>query len=170
VSGSGVDWMLSVIVCYILFCHFIGGRFDQSNERWRTRGLDISSGRRRLRYHQSPSTDNSHQQELRIGTLSFSQNISNCKFICLCSFIFCTILMLNNHIYHFKWSSYSVSGSGVDWMLSVIVCYILFWENPWTGYIIWEKTSTLSSKPLNWQFTSASTSYLVENGHCILRR
>jgi hypothetical protein len=37
-----------------------------------------------------------------VGTLSFSQNISNCKFFCLWSFIFCTILMLSNHIYHFK--------------------------------------------------------------------
>ena len=41
-------------------CYTSGGRFDQSNERWRTRGLEISSGRRRLRYHQSPSTDNLH--------------------------------------------------------------------------------------------------------------
>jgi hypothetical protein len=29
------------------------------------RGLEISSGRRRLRHHQSPSTDNSHQEALR---------------------------------------------------------------------------------------------------------
>ena len=28
-------------------------------------GLEISSGRRRLRHHQSPSTDNSHQEALR---------------------------------------------------------------------------------------------------------
>ena len=42
-----------------------GGRFDQSSERWRTHGLEISSGRRRLRYHQSTSTDNSHQEALR---------------------------------------------------------------------------------------------------------
>jgi len=41
-------------------------------------------------------------------------------------------------------------------------------ENPWTGDIIWEKIS--SSKPLNWQFPSGSTSCLMENGHCILRR
>ena len=46
-------------------CYASGGRFDQSSERWRTRGLEISSGRRRLRYHQSPSTDNSHQEALR---------------------------------------------------------------------------------------------------------
>ena len=37
-----------------------------------------------------------------VGTLTFSLNLSNCKFVCLCSFIFCIILMLNNHIYHFK--------------------------------------------------------------------
>ena len=43
-------------------------------------------------------------------------------------------------------------------------------DNPWTGDIIWEKTSTSSSKPFNWQFTSGSTSSLMENGHCILRR
>ena len=43
-------------------------------------------------------------------------------------------------------------------------------ENPWTGDIIYEKTSTSSLKPLNWQFTSGSTSPLMENGHCILRR
>jgi hypothetical protein len=30
--------------------------------------------------------------------------------------------------------------------------------------------STSSSKPLNWQFTSGSTSCLMENGHCIIRR
>jgi hypothetical protein len=30
--------------------------------------------------------------------------------------------------------------------------------NPWTGYITWKKTSTSSSKPLNWQFTSESSS------------
>jgi hypothetical protein len=46
----------------------------------------------------------------------------------------------------------------------------LYSENPWTGDIRWEKTSTLSSKPLNWQFTAGSTSYLMENGHCILRK
>jgi hypothetical protein len=33
-----------------------------------------------------------------------------------------------------------------------------------------EKMSTLSSKPLNREFTSGSTSCLMENGHCILRR
>ena len=43
-------------------------------------------------------------------------------------------------------------------------------ESPWTGDIIWDKTSTLSSKPLNWQFTSGSTSCLMENGTWILRR
>ena len=47
-------------------CYASGGRFDQSSERWRTRGLEILSGRRRLRHHQSPSTDNSHQEALRI--------------------------------------------------------------------------------------------------------
>jgi hypothetical protein len=36
--------------------------------------------------------------------------------------------------------------------------------------VIWEKTSTSTSKPLNWQFTSGSTSCLMENGRCILRR
>ena len=46
-------------------CYASGGRFDQSSERWRTRGLEISSGRRHLRYHQSPPTDNSHQEALR---------------------------------------------------------------------------------------------------------
>ena len=43
-------------------------------------------------------------------------------------------------------------------------------ENPWTGDMTWEKMSTSSSNPLNWQFTSGSTSCLMENGHCILRR
>ena len=43
-------------------------------------------------------------------------------------------------------------------------------ENPWTVHMTWEKTSTSSSKPLNWEFTSGSTSCLMENGHCILRR
>ena len=46
-------------------CYASGGRFDQSSERRRTRGLEISSGRRRLLNHQSPSTDNSHQEVLR---------------------------------------------------------------------------------------------------------
>ena len=45
-------------------CYTSGGRFDQSNERWRTRELEIFSGRRRLRYHLSPSTDNSQQEAL----------------------------------------------------------------------------------------------------------
>jgi hypothetical protein len=40
--------------------------------------------------------------------------------------------MLNNHIYHFKWSSSSVSDSGVDWMLSVIITN----RNNWKQKII----------------------------------
>ena len=43
-------------------------------------------------------------------------------------------------------------------------------ENPWTGDMTWEKMSMSWSKPLNWEFTSGSTSCLMENGHCILRR
>ena len=43
-----------VTVKSLVQCYASGGRFDQSNERWRTRGLEISSGRRRLRHHQSP--------------------------------------------------------------------------------------------------------------------
>ena len=42
-----------------------GGRFDQSSERRRTRGLRIWPGRRRLHDHQSHFTDNSHQEVLR---------------------------------------------------------------------------------------------------------
>jgi hypothetical protein len=57
--------LVFVTVESIVQCYASGGRFDQSSERWRTRGLEISSGRRRLRYHQSPSTDNSHQEALR---------------------------------------------------------------------------------------------------------
>ena len=43
-------------------------------------------------------------------------------------------------------------------------------ENPWSVDMTWAKTSPSSSKPLNWEFTSRSTSCLMENGHCILRR
>ena len=43
-------------------------------------------------------------------------------------------------------------------------------EDTWTEDMTWEKTSTWSSKPLNWQFTPGSTSCLMVNGHCILRR
>jgi hypothetical protein len=46
-------------------CYASGGWFDQSSERRRTRGLRIWPGRRRLRHHQSPLTDNSHQEVLR---------------------------------------------------------------------------------------------------------
>jgi hypothetical protein len=46
-------------------CYASGGRFDQSSERRRTRGLEIWHGRRRLCRHQSPSTDNSHLEVLR---------------------------------------------------------------------------------------------------------
>ena len=56
---------MSACLCHSGKSYASGGRFDLSSERWRTRGLEISSGRRRLRHHQSPSTDNSHQEALR---------------------------------------------------------------------------------------------------------
>jgi hypothetical protein len=34
-------------------------------------------------------------------------------------------------------------------------------ENPWTGDMTWEKTSTSSSKPLNWEFTPGRTSFHI---------
>ena len=46
-------------------CYGSGGRFDQSSERRRTRGLRIWPGRRRLHDHQSHLADNSHQEVLR---------------------------------------------------------------------------------------------------------
>ena len=57
--------LVVVTVDSLVLCHGIGGRFDRSSERRRTRGLEISSGRRRLLHHQSPSTDNSYQEALR---------------------------------------------------------------------------------------------------------
>ena len=64
-SYQSLRQLVFVTVESLVQCYASGGRFDQSNERWRTRGLEISSVRRRLRYHQSPSTDNSHQEALR---------------------------------------------------------------------------------------------------------
>jgi hypothetical protein len=56
--------LVFVTVESLVQCYASGGRFDQSSERRRTCGLGISSGRRRLLHHQSPSTDNSHQEVL----------------------------------------------------------------------------------------------------------
>jgi hypothetical protein len=91
VSDSGVDWMLSVIVYYIISCHFIpivilldkvptNVGVSLSLSQWkvlcsatqvvddliiRAKDGEPVDWRRRLRYHQSPSTDNSHQEALR---------------------------------------------------------------------------------------------------------
>ena len=46
-------------------CFASGERFDQLSERRRTRRLEIWPRRRRLCHHQSPSTENSHQEVLR---------------------------------------------------------------------------------------------------------
>ena len=73
-SYQSLCQLVFVTVESLVQCYASGGRFDQSNERWRTRGLEISSGRRRLRYHQNPSTDNSHQEALRT---SWRMNIAS---------------------------------------------------------------------------------------------
>ena len=57
--------LVFVTVESLVQCYANGGRFDRSRERRKTRELEISSGRRRLLHHQSPSTDNSHQEALR---------------------------------------------------------------------------------------------------------
>jgi hypothetical protein len=57
--------LVFVTVESLVQCYASGGRFDQSSERRITRELEISSGRRHLHHHQSPSTDNSHQEALR---------------------------------------------------------------------------------------------------------